>query len=105
VGKQRRIREEGWFDQECAELTDKKNKAYKMMVERRFTRAAREECREARWKEKKMDKRKKREYYEEQLKWIEDCIALNESRKFYEQVNRMREGLWGESTGCRNAEG
>jgi uncharacterized protein YhaN len=68
------------------------------MVQRRFTR-------EARRKEKKMHKRKKREYFEEQLKWIEDCNALNESRKFYKQVNRMREGFWGKITGCRNAEG
>jgi hypothetical protein len=60
VGKQRTIRGEGWFDQECAaEITDKKNKTYKMMVQRWFTRALREEYRE----EKKMHKRKKREYY------------------------------------------
>jgi hypothetical protein len=30
--KQTMIRGEGWFDQECAEVTDKKNKAYMMMV-------------------------------------------------------------------------
>jgi hypothetical protein len=75
------------------------------MVKRRFTRAAREEYREARRKEKKMHKREKREYYEEQLKWLEDCNTLNESTKFYKQVNRMREGFWGKSTGCINVEG
>jgi hypothetical protein len=60
VGKQRTIRGEGWFDQECAtEITDKKNKTYTMMVQRWFTRALREEYREARREEKKMHKRKK----------------------------------------------
>jgi hypothetical protein len=105
VGRQRTIRGEGWFDQECAEITDKNNKAYKMMVQRWFTRAGREEYRESRKEEKKRHKTKKREYYEEQLKWMEDCNALKESRKFYKQVKRMREGFWGKSTGCRNAEG
>jgi hypothetical protein len=47
-----------------------------------------------------MHKRKKRKCYEEQLKWTEDFNALKESRKFYKQVKRMREGFWG-----RNAEG
>jgi hypothetical protein len=47
-----------------------------------------------------MHKRKKRKCYEDQLKWIEDFNALKESRKFYKQVKRMREGFWG-----RNAEG
>jgi hypothetical protein len=51
VGKQRRVREGGWFDQEYAEITDKKKKAYKMMVQRRFTRTVREEYREARMEE------------------------------------------------------
>jgi hypothetical protein len=84
VGKQRRIRGEGWFDQEYAEITDKKNKAYKMMVQRRYTRAVREG--------KRMYKRKWREYCKEQLKWIEDCNALKESRKFYKQDERR---IWG----------
>jgi hypothetical protein len=75
------------------------------MVQRWFTRVARKEYREARKEEKKMRKRKEREYYEEQVKWIEDCNALKDSRKFYKQVHRMREGFWGKSTGCRNTEG
>jgi uncharacterized protein YhaN len=75
------------------------------MVQRWFTRAMREEYREARREEKRMHKEKKREYYEDQLKWIEDCSALKESRKFHKQVNRIREEFWGKSTGCRNAEG
>jgi hypothetical protein len=33
-------------------------------------------------KKRKRIKEKNREHYEEQLKWIEDCNALKESRKF-----------------------
>jgi hypothetical protein len=62
-----------------------------------------EEYTETRREEKKMHKRKKREYYEEQLKWTHDCNALKDSRKIYKQVNTTREGFWGKSTGCRNA--
>jgi hypothetical protein len=47
------------FDQERAEITDKKNKAYKMMVQKRFTRAAKEEYGEARREEKETHKIKK----------------------------------------------
>jgi hypothetical protein len=59
AGKQRMIGGEGWFCQECAEITDKRNKAYKMMVQRWFTRAVREEYREARREKKRMHKREK----------------------------------------------
>jgi hypothetical protein len=102
--KQTMIRGEGWFDQECAEVTDKMNIAYMMMVQRWFTRVAKEEYTETRREEKKMHKIKKREYYEE-LKWTDDSKqeAVSRSRKIYKQVNTMREGFWGKRTGCRNA--
>jgi hypothetical protein len=51
------VRGEGWFDQDCAEINGKNNKAYKMTVQRRFTRAVREEYREARREEKKMNEK------------------------------------------------
>jgi hypothetical protein len=48
---------------------------------------------------------KRKEYYEKQLEWIQDCNTRNESRKFYKQVNRMRGGFQGRSLSCRNMEG
>jgi uncharacterized protein YhaN len=75
------------------------------MVQRQFARAAREKYIQARREENKMHNRRKREYFEEQLKWMEDCNALKESRKFYKQVNRIREGFRGKNAGCRKAEG
>jgi hypothetical protein len=44
-------------------------------------------------KKKRIHKKKKKEYYEKQLEWIQDCNARKGSRKFYKQVNRMREGF------------
>jgi hypothetical protein len=32
----------GWFDKECTEITEEKNRKYRSMIQRRFTRAARE---------------------------------------------------------------
>jgi hypothetical protein len=65
------------------------------MIQRRYTRAARKEYSEVRRKEKRIHKKKKKEYYEKQLEWIQDYNARKESRKFYKQVNRTREGFQG----------
>jgi sorting nexin-29 len=81
IGRLVRNDTNGWFDQECAEITEEKN--------RRFTEAAREEYSEAQTKEKRIHKKK--EYYEEQLK----LNAGKESRKFYKQDR---------SLSCRNME-
>jgi hypothetical protein len=75
------------------------------MIQRRITRAAREEYSEARRKEKRIYKKKKQEYYEKQFEWIQDYNARKESRKFYKQVNRMGEGFQGRALSCRNTEG
>jgi hypothetical protein len=40
------------------------------MIQRHFTRAAREEYSKARIKEKRTHKKNKKEYYEKQLEWI-----------------------------------
>jgi hypothetical protein len=33
-------------------------------------------------KKKKVHKKKKNDYYEKQLKWLQECDAKNDSRKF-----------------------
>jgi hypothetical protein len=93
IGKVKRDIRNGWFDQECEQVTLEKNRKYQSMLQRKFTRAAREEYCKARRKEKRIHKKKKKDYYEKQLKWLQQCDANNESRKFYKQVNRTRDGF------------
>jgi hypothetical protein len=62
----------GWFDQECEQVTVKKNRKYHSMLQRKFTIAAREEYYDPRRKEKWICKKKK-DYYEKQLKWLQEC--------------------------------
>jgi hypothetical protein len=54
--------EYNWFDEECAEATSLKNKAYKNMIAKRKTRRAREEYQRWRYEEKKTHRRKKRKH-------------------------------------------
>jgi hypothetical protein len=82
IGKVKRDIRNGWFDQECEQVTLEKNRKCQSMPQRKFTRAAREEYCKARRKEKRIHKKKKKDYYEKQLKWLQECDANNESRKF-----------------------
>jgi hypothetical protein len=50
------------------------------MLPRKFTRAAGEEYCEMRRKEKRIHKKKKKDYYEKQLKWLQHCDYKNDSR-------------------------
>jgi hypothetical protein len=51
----------GGFDQECEEVTEQKNRKYRSMIQKHFTRAAREEYNEARRRRKKKDTKKEKE--------------------------------------------
>ncbi|KAG8173783.1 hypothetical protein JTE90_011588 [Oedothorax gibbosus] len=51
-----------WFDEECSDITKKKNEAYKTMIQKHYTRAAEERYKELRREEKRTHKKKKREY-------------------------------------------
>jgi hypothetical protein len=39
------------------------------------------------------------------VKWLQECDANNESRKFYKQVNRMRDGFQARPLSCRSIDG
>ena len=67
VGLKKRHERDEWFDKECEEATDFKNKTYKFMIQRKCTRAVKEEYRKARRREKKIHRGKKREYMMRQM--------------------------------------
>jgi hypothetical protein len=54
-----------------------KNRKYQSMVQTKFTRAAREEYCEARRKEKRIRKKKRKDYYEKQFKCLQEYDAKN----------------------------
>jgi hypothetical protein len=103
IGKVKRDFGNGWFHQEHEQVTVEKNSKYQNMLQRKFTTAAREEYCNTRRKEKRIQKKK--DYYEKQLKWLQECDATNNSRRFYKQVNRMRDGFHAKQLSCRSTEG
>jgi hypothetical protein len=102
IGKVTRDIRNGWFDQKCEQVTVEKNKKYQSMLQRKFTRAARECCK-ARRTEKRIHNKKK-DYYEKQLKWLQECDSKNDSRQFY-QVTRTRDGFQAKPLSCRSTDG
>jgi len=61
IGMQGPPQRNDWFDDECAEATSLKNKAYKNMIAKKNTRRVREEYQRKRYEEKKIQRRKKKE--------------------------------------------
>jgi hypothetical protein len=52
VGRRDKPERNNWFDHDCHLATEKKNKAYKKMIQGRFTEIAEKECKETRKEEK-----------------------------------------------------
>jgi molybdopterin converting factor small subunit len=94
-----------WYDDECKEATEKKNKSYRDMIQKRCTRNAVEKYQEMRRQEKHIRKAKKRSYTEELLKEIDSLNSQDESRKFYQLINNLRQDFKPRITAFRNTSG
>jgi hypothetical protein len=79
-----------WFDDERAEATSLKNKAYKIMITKKNTSWTREEYQRSRYEEKKIHRRKMREAWKKLMENIEEAGRQKETRKFYRKVNVIR---------------
>jgi hypothetical protein len=79
----------GRYDEECKEITAKKNSASKELIQR-HTRNTVEKYKELRRTEKRVHKDTKKWYYKNQLMKIEELNQLKESRKFYKLIYRLR---------------
>jgi hypothetical protein len=103
------IKEEGrrkrseWFNNECKEVTLKKNLAYKEMIH--YTREAIENYKQLGREEKNVHKKKKRTYQEEILKEIEELTSHNETRRFYRRVNDMKKEINPRILACQKKDG
>ncbi|PNF42710.1 hypothetical protein B7P43_G14181 [Cryptotermes secundus] len=100
-----RIKYKNWFDGECEQVTNQKNQAYKRMQQRNHTQGAVEEYCEVRRKEKRLHKKKKREYDKQELIELEHLRSSNEIRAFYQKLNKSRKDFQPRSTLCRDKEG
>ena len=91
------IKEEGrrqrndWFGEECKEVAQRRNRAYKETIRKRYTRKNFEEYKELRRQEKVVDKMKKKLFHENIMKEIEKLNFRNSAVRCYKLINDMRE--------------
>jgi chemotaxis regulatin CheY-phosphate phosphatase CheZ len=75
------------------------------MIQRHYTRNKEDICKEMGKQEKQIHNKKKRIYYEEQIKEIESLNSQIESRKFYQLVNNVRKEFKSRIITCREESG
>ena len=88
MNRTERVTHTDWFDTECEQATNNKNKAYKRMQQRNHTRKAVEEYRIARSEEKRTHKQKKKIFTEHELEELERLKSNSESKSFYRKLNK-----------------
>jgi hypothetical protein len=104
-GKTSRKQPNDWFDKECQEATEVKNKAYVNMQQRSYTRASADKYREGRRKEKQLHKRKKKQYENNQIEKLEELVQQHQTRQFYRDINKLRKDLKPRLTICKSKNG
>jgi hypothetical protein len=105
IGMQGPPQRNDWFDDECAEGTFLKNKAYKNMLAKKNTRWAREEYQRRRCEEKKIQRQKEREARKGLMEEIEEASRQKESKKFCRQMNIIRKGYKPRTGMCKDKMG
>lgn len=94
-----------WFDEQCQIITELKNKAYKRMLQVRSTRASKEEYKAWRRREKKVHRRKKRQWEKSGIQKIEELSSSKDTRRFFQKVNRVRTPFKSKLGPCRLVDG
>lgn len=89
IGFKKRPTRSSWFDNECLEVTARKNEAYIKMLQRR-TRQSAQVYGERRREEKRLHRKKKRAWEDQMFKEVETFKNKNESRLFFQRVNERR---------------
>jgi len=93
-----------WFDVDCQRATDEKDLAWKRMLTA-ATRQNRERYNELRAAEKRIHRRKKREYEERILNAAQESFERNDVRRFYATVNSVRNKSFPSPVMCNDREG
>jgi hypothetical protein len=105
LGKAEKMKQNNWFDTECEQVTTTKNEAYRKMQQKNHTRRAVKEYRMARREEKRVHKKKKKDYYESELGELEHLTNMNDSKAFYRKINKNCREFQPRTTLCRDKEG
>ena len=104
LDRMERVTYTDWFAAECEQATTRKNLTYKRMQQRNHTRKAVEEYRTATKEEKRVQKQKKKIFIEHELKELERLRSNNESKSFFQKLNKSRKDFQPRTTLCRNEE-
>jgi len=86
-----------WFDDECRELLQKKNQAYREYINK-STRQKRAKYLELRIIADKICRRKKRQMLNDKYKRLEEEFSEGNVHKAYKEVKEIRQGLLGSKT-------
>ncbi|XP_071039898.1 uncharacterized protein [Parasteatoda tepidariorum] len=105
VGKAKKTKRKDWFDSKSYMITEKKNAAFKKMLNKRHSRNAKIKYKEARREEKRIHKTKKKAFLEDLLKNVEHLRGSNESRAFFREINLGRKEFKPRTTSCRDKNG
>ena len=90
MGKEKRRERSQWFDAECEAVTEEKNKAYRRTLQGNCTRRMKETYKEKRRIEKRIHRRKKKEWVKANAEQMELLRSQNEARKFFKVVNEAQ---------------
>jgi len=101
-GKASKKQPNDWFDKECPEATEVKNKAYPNMQQLSYTRASTDKYREAQRKKKQVHKRKKKQYENDQVERPEELGQQHQTRKMYRDINNLRKDFKPRLTVCKS---
>lgn len=93
-----------WFDDECKHITDDKNTAYLIWLQRR-TRHAYAEYSRLRGEQRRLLWRKQKAYEDEQFLILDGLKDRNEVRKFYQKINAMTQGFKPRTNVCKDKQG
>jgi hypothetical protein len=88
LGKVDKVKYEDRFVAECEHVTTLKSRAFERMQQRNHTHNAVEEYRITRREVQRLHKKKKRKYNEDKLRDMENLRSINESRTFYQELNK-----------------
>ncbi|XP_038106367.1 uncharacterized protein LOC119766064 [Culex quinquefasciatus] len=104
LGSAIRVSRNDWYDDECQRIIAEKKAAYDRKLHK-ATRGNVERYRQARNRQVAVFKLKKRQQEDRDCAEMEQLFRANESRKFYEKVNRSRKGFVPRADACRDNEG
>jgi hypothetical protein len=104
IGKIKRDFRKGWFDQDCEQMTVEKSRKYQSMLQRNLLEQQEKNTVMRERKKKGSIRRERRIIMKNNLIGYKNVI-LNDSRKFYKQVNRTRDGFQDKPLSCRGTDG